>query len=84
VLTEAAGVRENINIQVPEFELSHGDRLLICSDGIHGVIEDGVLGKALSAGLDAETTTRYLVSRAKREGGPDNISCIVIDYNQGS
>lgn len=84
-LLMAAGVQENIRIRRPEeLELAAGDRLLMCSDGIHGVLDDTVLGKALSTAQDPEATVRYLVSRARRQGGPDNISCIIIDYDAGS
>jgi len=82
VLTEAAGAKDDIEVQVSELELVPGDRLLMCSDGAHGVLEDDIFDKALSAGQNAGETTKYLVSRARRAGGPDNISCIVIDYNE--
>jgi len=82
VLTEAAGARDDVNVEVKELELAHGDRLLVCSDGAHGVLDDLIFATALSVMEHPEETTRYLVSRAKREGGPDNISCIIIDHGE--
>ena len=80
MLTEAVGARDDIKVEVSELELVDGDRLMMCSDGLHGVVEDEVIEKALSVRQDPDATTRYLVARARRAGGPDNISCIVIDY----
>uniref|UniRef100_UPI0018E52AB3 PP2C family protein-serine/threonine phosphatase n=1 Tax=Desertihabitans aurantiacus TaxID=2282477 RepID=UPI0018E52AB3 len=55
-----------------------GDRLLLCSDGLCGLVEDDVLGSLL-AEPDPATALERLVSEAHAEGGIDNITIIIAD-----
>jgi PPM family protein phosphatase len=56
-----------------------GDRYLLCSDGLSGVVSDETLRDTLSTIDDPEIATRQLIELAIRGGGPDNITCIVAD-----
>jgi PPM family protein phosphatase len=56
-----------------------GDRYLLCSDGLSGVVSDGTLRDTLSTVEDPEIATRQLIELAIHGGGPDNITCIVAD-----
>jgi PPM family protein phosphatase len=56
-----------------------GDRYLLCSDGLSGVVSDETLLDTLSTIEDPEVATRQLIELANRGGGPDNITCIVAD-----
>ena len=56
-----------------------GDRYLLCSDGLSGVVSDETLLDTLSTIEDPEVATRELIELAIRGGGPDNITCIVAD-----
>ena len=56
-----------------------GDRYLLCSDGLSGVVSDETLRGTLSAIEDLEIATRQLIELAIHGGGPDNITCIVAD-----
>jgi protein phosphatase len=56
-----------------------GDRYLLCSDGLSGVVSDETLRDTLSTIEDPEVATRQLIDFAIRGGGPDNITCIVAD-----
>jgi PPM family protein phosphatase len=56
-----------------------GDRYLLCSDGLSGVVSDETLRDTLSAIEDLEIATRQLIELAIHGGGPDNITCIVAD-----
>jgi serine/threonine protein phosphatase PrpC len=57
--------------------------LLICSDGLHPGIDDAAILKVLASREDAAAAVQEMVSAARDQGGPDNISCIVIDYHVG-
>jgi protein phosphatase len=61
-----------------EAALSRGDRLLLCSDGLHGVVDDETLRRLLGQG-SAETAAASLIDAANAAGGPDNISVIVVE-----
>ena len=56
-----------------------GDRYLLCSDGLSGVISDETLRDTLAGMPDPDAATRQLIDLAIRGGGPDNITCIVAD-----
>ena len=56
-----------------------GDRYLLCSDGLSGVVSDETLRDTLSTIEDPEVATRQLIELAIHGGGPDNITCIVAD-----
>jgi len=56
-----------------------GDRYLLCSDGLSGVVSDETLRDTLAAIEDPEAVTRQLIELALHGGGPDNITCIVAD-----
>jgi PPM family protein phosphatase len=68
----------------PEADLSlhaveSGDRYLLCTDGLHGVVATAQIQSALSASADPETAVRELIGLANAAGGPDNIACVVAD-----
>jgi serine/threonine protein phosphatase PrpC len=56
-----------------------GDRYLLCSDGLSGVVSDELLREAMATIEEPEAVTRQLIEFALRGGGPDNITCIVAD-----
>ena len=56
-----------------------GDRYLLCSDGLSGVVSDETLRDTLASIEDPEAVTRQLIELALHGGGPDNITCIVAD-----
>jgi len=60
-------------------ETMPGDRYLICSDGLSGVVTELTLHQALSSVRDPDKAALQLVELALKGGGPDNITCIVAD-----
>ncbi len=56
-----------------------GDRFLLCSDGLSGVVTEQTLRQTLNAVRDPDKAALQLVELAIRGGGPDNITCIVAD-----
>jgi serine/threonine protein phosphatase PrpC len=56
-----------------------GDRYLLCSDGLSGVVSEETLHRTLATVADPGEAVRQLVELAIRGGGPDNITCIVAD-----
>ena len=56
-----------------------GDRYLLCSDGLSGVVSDETLRDTLATIEDPDAATRQLIELAIHGGGPDNITCIVAD-----
>jgi protein phosphatase len=60
-----------------------GDRYLLCSDGLSGVVSEGTLAEALKD-PDPQSTADRLIELALRSGGPDNITVIVADVVEDS
>jgi protein phosphatase len=60
-------------------EVRAGDRYLICSDGLSGVVSHQTLEDTLAGYQDPGQTIQELIQLALRGGGPDNITCIVAD-----
>jgi serine/threonine protein phosphatase PrpC len=60
-------------------ETMAGDRYLLCSDGLSGVVTEQTLHQALSTVRDPDKAALQLVELALKGGGPDNITCIVAD-----
>ncbi|MCD4550021.1 MULTISPECIES: PP2C family protein-serine/threonine phosphatase [unclassified Schaalia] len=56
-----------------------GDRWLLCSDGLSGVVSDETIANVLAEISDPGECAEQLIQLALRAGGPDNITCIVAD-----
>lgn len=83
VVTNTIGVKPlDAAIEVDEYDLSSGDRLLLCSDGLTDVVWDEELERCLMLGCDAQTTANALVELALDHDSHDNVSCIVVDLEE--
>jgi protein phosphatase len=60
-------------------DLKAGDRILLCSDGLHGVIDEPALVQVLDSHPVPDDACAALIEAANRAGGPDNITAVVID-----
>jgi serine/threonine protein phosphatase PrpC len=79
VITRAVGFQSQPTPDYWLLPLRTGMRLLVCSDGLTGEIEDDGLGAHLAAGLPAKDTADALVAAALAEGGRDNVTVLVVD-----
>ncbi|MEZ5091275.1 PP2C family serine/threonine-protein phosphatase [Nocardioides sp.] len=61
------------------FLLDRSDRLLLCSDGITGMLEDDQIAAVLGAEKDPRAAADRLVADAVRAGGLDNATAVVVD-----
>jgi protein phosphatase len=78
VLTRAAGSKESAELHLQECALQPVDRLLLCSDGLHGCVADDQIKAALETAADLEAGTKALVAAVHTAGAPDNISVILV------
>jgi PPM family protein phosphatase len=81
VIMQAIGTRADVVVALNRFTLRRGDRLLLCSDGLTGKVQDEeIRGVLLSTpSLDAACTT--LVELANARGGEDNITVVVAEMS---
>ncbi len=78
VLTMAVGSTEDLKVSTCEVKMQPGDTVLLCSDGLHGVVTEKCLTEALDSEQTLAEKCHYLVEAAKGEGGPDNVTVVMI------
>jgi protein phosphatase len=79
VITKAVGARDSIDLDIVEHELEPGDLVLLCSDGLHGMINDQELGRILgSVGEPLEDVSARLIEAANESGGRDNVTVVLL------
>ena len=78
VITRALGTQSQVTPDVFEFEAEPGDLFLLCSDGLTRELADPVIEELLNRDLPLETLSVHLVEAAKRAGGHDNITCLLV------
>ncbi len=80
VLTNALGAREQVDVHLVERDLEPGDTLVLCSDGLHGVLDDAALKTILDDQPDVTLAARELVNGALDNGSRDNVTALVVRY----
>lgn len=78
VLTRAVGADASVEISRIGGQVVPGDRFLLCSDGVHGVVGESEIAQALSFG-DPAGAGQSLASLCNARGSPDNFTLIVVD-----
>ena len=81
VLTNVLGGREQIEIHIAERDLTAGERLLLCTDGIHNVLDSEALSAWLSRGDDPRAQAEGIINLALDRKTRDNVTAIVIHYD---
>ena len=82
VLTNVLGGRPDILVRVTERELAPGDVLLLSSDGMHGVLDGSAIEGVLTAHTDVNQAAQALVDRALEAGSRDNVTALVVRYEE--
>lgn len=79
VLTRALGIEDDLEVDQTTVEVTAGDRLLLCSDGLTAMVDDEDIQKILVGEEDPQAASNALVEAANAAGGQDNITTIVLD-----
>jgi serine/threonine protein phosphatase PrpC len=80
VLYRAVGQNEPFEPDIMTVVLPRGGYLLLCSDGLWGVISEKLITQLVLSSLNPEIACQKLVDAANEAGGPDNISVILVYY----
>lgn len=79
VLTMAVGVSQPLRVNLYSVPSKPGTQVLLCSDGLHGVIPISIISEALvNNARTLEGKCRYLIAAAREAGGPDNITTVLL------
>jgi serine/threonine protein phosphatase PrpC len=77
VITRAVGIQESVQVDTLTLDLMPEDSFLLCSDGLHGYLEDDELEQIVSEHPGSELP-KTLVALANQRGGRDNITVLVV------
>ena len=81
ILTRAVGLDPRVPVDLPDpLELTPGDQLLLCSDGLTETVDDDQITRVLSAAPDGQAACRSLIDAANDAGGPDNITVVLVRF----
>lgn len=78
MLTRAIGADGSLETQMLEIEFGPGETLLLCSDGLHGVIDDPALSELVGQSSGLEQRGEALIHSALEAGGPDNVTALLV------
>ena len=80
VLTNAVGIKKSVSVDIGQISLKDDDNLLICSDGLHNLLDGKKLLKALNEPLEIEEKIISIINKALDLGGNDNITLILLEH----
>jgi len=78
VITQALGNGGDLDVAVQELQVQELDRILLCSDGLSGMIQDQEIWEIVQAAPDVAEATRRLIEKAMNNGGEDNITVVIV------
>lgn len=81
VVTRALSGGEDPEVDVTEVMPKPGERYLLCSDGLFGVVADARIADILGEQAPLETICQRLVAAANEAGGPDNITTLILQID---
>jgi protein phosphatase len=83
VITRALGMQDTVAVDLAPDEPQVGDYYILCSDGLSGMVGDaGIRETVEGAGDDVEKAAQDLVARANDSGGEDNVTVVVLKFNE--
>jgi protein phosphatase len=83
IVTRGLGLEKDVRVDELTLDVHPGDRVLLCSDGLTGMVEDDAIRQILERDPDAQAAAEALVDLAVERGGEDNVTVIVVDVLDG-
>ncbi|MEM7435036.1 MAG: PP2C family serine/threonine-protein phosphatase [Myxococcota bacterium] len=81
IILQALGTTERVAVDLTFVELRRGDRLLLCSDGLSGLVHDDAIREEMACVGSLPLLAERLIDLANAAGGHDNVTCIVADFD---
>jgi len=80
VIMRALGMKETVKVDTRFEEPRVGDVYLVCSDGLSGPVKDADIAAILGEHEDIKVAASKLIERANENGGPDNVTCVLVRW----
>lgn len=77
-ISRAVGLSEELEATLGEGDTRAGDVFLLCSDGLHTLVEDAAIEEVLATTEDLDAAAAHLVQMANQQGGRDNVSVVAV------
>jgi protein phosphatase len=81
VITQALGNGGDLDVAVQEIQVKELDRILLCSDGLSGMIQDKAIWEIVDQAPEVEAAAEILIAKAMENGGEDNITVVIIAFD---
>jgi protein phosphatase len=79
VIYRTMGDKQNVEVDTFSFAFSPGEKLLLCSDGLDGMVEDADILRIVREHADNQAACQALIETANAAGGDDNITIIIVE-----
>ena len=83
IILQALGPDPHVKVDLTRQELRKGDLLVMCSDGLSGLVKKEEFLSIVTGATDLVAACKELIELANERGGPDNITCIVARFGGG-
>lgn len=80
VITQALGNGADLDIAVQEIKIEELDRLLLCSDGLSGMVSDRDIWSVVQGNPSLQSAAEQLIALARENGGEDNITVVIVGF----
>jgi PPM family protein phosphatase len=83
IVTRALGIEPTVRVDTWLVPMVHGDRFILCSDGLVDEVHDDDIAAIARASTDPQVVADQLIAKANANGGRDNVTVVVVDVLQG-
>ena len=81
IILQALGPDPHVKVDLTRQDLCRGDILVMCSDGLSGLVKKEDIFGVVTRATDLVTACKQLIELANSRGGPDNITCIIARFS---
>jgi protein phosphatase len=81
IILQALGPEAAIKVDITHQQLRRGDTLVLCSDGLSGLVRDQEIADAINEERDLRLACRRMITAANTRGGPDNITVVAAEFD---
>jgi serine/threonine protein phosphatase PrpC len=81
IILQALGTTEEVTVDLTFLELRRGDRLMMCSDGLSGLVHGDMIKEVMKSSRDLVECANQLIAMANAGGGHDNITVVLADFD---